>query len=691
MKQELYIDGNAVDLNENTQITIELRTNLFQDISKIAANRTYTIKLPKTVHNCRILGNADNTHVDSPFPYEKHTADYFRNGVQLIENGTLYLLSSTDTFEVSIVWGVNAALQSVFNDGLMLNEMPEGTDVLNYSRYNMMKLWSGRNENYGYFVCNYLDYPDKLKDRNWMEPYLSSHAFADFPDMGYLLPCARMRWVLNKIETLYGITFQMSEEAGQLVDDMLIPLTGQKGSDLSLNNTMFAAINADSEMINSNRGVELTPTGTSVLLEDSNTNKTRYKVVQDCKANASINLTAKVRTNAYMRLATVMAAYHNDAIYNRLIVYHTSSYAYERDVYVARGPIVIKDEDGFVVDPFNYTDTNCDDYTINILADLNDLELKQGDYVGGITMMIGDYYAGDTMTGVNQFIIYDLTFVLNFVEIEKVVYGMKYPIVINLPEIKILDLLKYVAFMTGTYPQMVKGDSVTFIPIETVWNNKTNSVDWSHKLIHHDKHRKPAEVQYRLDGWAKRNIYKYKDNDEVKKGVSDGVIEIADDTLDTERNAYEFPFYASRYNNIPVYGLDDEITEQEADNLLFPSSPQTDDPLTGNAATPRIMYRGFFNIINPQDETQSIDLCMAVFSQKLYAQTSLDAYYKQYIESLKHIHIIIEQVRLTDVELTQFDERKPIYLAQYGRYYAVLKIESNKANIAKVTMFELNI
>ena len=125
MKQELFIDGNAVDLNENTQITIELRTNLFQDISKIAANRTYTIKLPKTVHNCRILGNADNTHVDSPFPYEKHTADYFRNGVQLIENGTLYLLSSTDTFEVSIVWGVNAALQSVFNDGLMLNEMPE--------------------------------------------------------------------------------------------------------------------------------------------------------------------------------------------------------------------------------------------------------------------------------------------------------------------------------------------------------------------------------------------------------------------------------------------------------------------------------------------------------------------------------------------------------------------------------------
>lgn len=690
MKQELYIDGVAVDLNENTQITIELRSNLFQDISKIAANRTYTIKLPKTVHNCRILGNADNTHIDSLFPYERHTADYFRNGVQLIKDGILYLLSSSDAFEVSIVWGVNEALQSVFNDGLMLNEMPEGNDAITYNRYNMMKYWSGQNENYGYFVCNYLDYPDKLKDRNFMEPYLSSHAFADMPSMGYLLPCARMRWVLDKIETLYGITFDMSAEAEQLVNDMLIPLTAQKGSELSLDEARFTAINADSTMVSPNMGVGLEPTSESELLEDSTQNRVRYKVLQDCKANIAINLTAKVRQGANIRLSTIISYLNDRAIYNRFIVYHTTNYAYDRDVYVVRGDIVIKDSFGFTIDPNDYVD-GIDEYTINILGDLNGIELGKDDYIGGVTMEIGDYYAGDTTTGQDKFIIEGLTFVVAFKEIERVVYGLKYPIVVNLPEIKIIDLLKYVAFMTGTYPQMVRGDVVTFIPIETVWNNKANAQDWSNKLIAANAQGKPAEIQYRLDGWAKRNIYKYKDNDEVSEGVGNGVIEIADDTLDTERNAYEFPFYASRYNNIPVYPVDDDATEQEADELLFPPEPQTGDPLTGRGATPRIMYRGFMNIVNPQDETQDIDFAIAVFSQKLWAQTSIDAYYKNYMQSLRHIHIIIEQFRLTDVEITHFDERKPVYLAQYGRYYAVLKIESSKANIAKVTLFELNL
>ena len=55
MTQELYIDGKKVDLG-NSKITLKYISNLFGDITKIAANRSYTIQLPRTDVNEAIFG-----------------------------------------------------------------------------------------------------------------------------------------------------------------------------------------------------------------------------------------------------------------------------------------------------------------------------------------------------------------------------------------------------------------------------------------------------------------------------------------------------------------------------------------------------------------------------------------------------------------------------------------------------------
>lgn len=75
MKNErLYIDGELVDIDGGTQITMSIKSNLFRDVSKIVSNSTYTVKLPKTVRNQKILLHVDLVQNTSIYAYRLHKA-----------------------------------------------------------------------------------------------------------------------------------------------------------------------------------------------------------------------------------------------------------------------------------------------------------------------------------------------------------------------------------------------------------------------------------------------------------------------------------------------------------------------------------------------------------------------------------------------------------------------------------------
>ena len=101
MEERLYIDNQLVDLGSSNNITLDIKSNLFRDVSKLSSNTTYTVKLPKTVRNMMILGQAEVVQSLDTFPYNMHTARYFRNGVEVIKNGRTSVLSVTnEAFEI---------------------------------------------------------------------------------------------------------------------------------------------------------------------------------------------------------------------------------------------------------------------------------------------------------------------------------------------------------------------------------------------------------------------------------------------------------------------------------------------------------------------------------------------------------------------------------------------------------------
>ena len=71
-------------------------------------------------------------------------------------------------------------------------------------------------------------------------------------------------------------------------------------------------------------------------------------------------------------------------------------------------------------------------------------------------------------------------------------------------------------------------------------------------------------------------------------------------------------------------------------------------------------------------------------------QNIFDTKYKQLAASIAKAHVITERLNLSDLDILDFDETKPVYLAQYGAYFAVLEIKTTNSGYCEVTMIELN-
>ena len=134
MRQELYFDGIVMDIDESTKIVLQIKSNIFTEISKCVGNRTYTVQLPKTARNQRILEYGHLPATNSNIPYRYLSARYVRNGIEIFSDGYAYIISAKEKIEVCIVWGTPAVLRAIFSDGLKLNEIADDGKKAPYVR-----------------------------------------------------------------------------------------------------------------------------------------------------------------------------------------------------------------------------------------------------------------------------------------------------------------------------------------------------------------------------------------------------------------------------------------------------------------------------------------------------------------------------------------------------------------------------
>ena len=102
MTEELYINNKRVDMNADTKITLNFKSNILGDISKITSSNSQTISLPKTNHNRNIFDDPTSPSRSSSFPRRKHPARYVKNGVTVIADAYAVLLDCSDKYEIAL-------------------------------------------------------------------------------------------------------------------------------------------------------------------------------------------------------------------------------------------------------------------------------------------------------------------------------------------------------------------------------------------------------------------------------------------------------------------------------------------------------------------------------------------------------------------------------------------------------------
>lgn len=255
---------------------------------------------------------------------------------------------------------------------------------------------------------------------------------------------------------------------------------------------------------------------------------------------------------------------------------------------------------------------------------------------------------------------------------DEVPYGGNFPIGKNLPDIKVTDFLKCICILTSTFPsQRFIGGTLTFADIVSLWEAKAQAVDWTKKLIPSEACNHPRQTDFSVEDYCQHNIYKWKEDDTVYQ-QHDADMEIDNKTLEYTQDVCTLPFAATDGNRIPIY-------EWESKQSTFGRTTITRQVATKYKACKDRIVNLTKNDAGYAELAFNIDL-QDIFDNKL----------KKLRKTIANPHQITERFNLSDLEILNFDETKPVYLAQYGAYFAVLEVKTTSSGYCEVTMIELN-
>ena len=651
MNEQLYINGILMDVDGELDITLVFKSNIFNDVDKIETNSSKTISLPRTANNMMAIDYAGMAGSETAFPYTTHEAAYYRNGV-LIVDGKAILLAIRDKIEIAIMWGAYKKIEGLLKSKMKLNELTSNA-ALPYLKDNPLISFDEISQ--GYFYAEY-DGNSVAEDDAWLSTMIlynptnpfSGNIVKETPQnkekvnnsgtLSWGAPTVTADWLLSLIEEETGVDIQFPERAKKFISTLAIPLTSNKANELSIDAVFVAHIMPQQEV--ESGYVDLFVTDSYLSFFEGIEVGKRYKSL---KAKKDVEVEVEVVMN--------YKDFSND----------------EEDKYFIASLLEVNgypySVGGAIIGGVPFTSNTIDEasqkykdeenaYNVTIKGK-GAISLKEGDE---LKIYLGD---GNSPT---QLMGGEIRVYLKPSDI--VESGMNFPIAINLPDITIVDFLKCMFFLSGVSVKQISDDGKLPLFLCNDVKDYGFAQDWTRKLVSID------ETVFDDGDMAQKNHYRWEE-DETVKGNYDYTLTIDNKTLAEERDAYTLPFAASDGNRVPVNKWEDE----ESVNVDQPEFVEV---------TPRLMtmYPKRYELEYPEyvDNTYlrfDIDL-----GQILKEKHPL-------ISSPNRFLQIKATVRMNDIDLLNFDETKPIYLAQTGAYYAVKELQANSKGNATATLIKI--
>lgn len=632
MREELIINGQHCDLGEGTGITLEYVSNLLNEPGKISLSHSYTIKLPRTANNARILDLPELPAHESSMARRYLPVNYYRNGINLIgDNAHAYLTSATDEqYELVLIWDDIPELRTLSESEATINDLPD-LPVLN---------WVGNS--YG------------VDDNGALfAKYASSNAPKDTEAVNDLIhPCMRMYSLMERIldtvnvpyryhtlqkdphgrpvivKPLYNVMVlaapshkpneEMNKAAGlQLTNEEPNNKTSwwfeEIGMAFGRENYALNGIDYSNWVSGGGTTVGSSPLGDVV---DSGGNTT-LRGATSCQAilafkfvDPPIDLTGKT-----CQVLAVIGGFP------------------QRSMVLAEVPIIWEPAGFSCYARLSIQlPTGIDTFRLVILGLEPALE----------RLYIAPYGYGNNAV---------LTLYTERERIETSIEN-EFPLGGNLPDLKQWDFIRNFLILSGRIPVPTRG-TLVFWGVKDILN-VTRAVDWTDKI----NAANTVTVRHNLgSSWAQRNLLKFAKNEDNTRDPG-FLLDIADQTLNPERDWAALDFAASLDNTAIHYkSTDNGATYEDVD------------------IEPRIFTF--------DDDTNSLN-----FTPDLYGE-GLKAKYATLQAALEKPVIIEATARLTEIDLATLDLTRPVYLAQYGQYYHILKVQTSENDMCKVELLQL--
>lgn len=620
MTEELYINGETVDIKPDAATTLNYKSNLLGDISKITSSNSQTIQCPKTTRNRKIFDNPGAPAYVSDKRYNRYSARLVRNGIEIVRVGYAVLLSSSETYEIALYWGVMANFQAWVDKAAKLNELT-GTEALTWgANITATSLSQMKSAGYGY-----AKYDCGVSNTN----------------LANIHPSVTAWWILNRIATQAGFTFEIPDKHKLALRGIAIPCLSRNASAAS--NQAEATVSTYPFLQNSNGFWGYSIAGNNgtdkhgVFDPDDNTKIRKV----DGATKVIISIIDKSGSQLRMTLYSNDSGAFPSRVYVRATQYNDNSET-TTQIAVSIGSSAVSSSTGMYAYQKTY-----------YFADINE-ELLWGryDYLrlfphNGSGRIVGSRLGNTKLTITEDF--------------ESIIYPSTYPIPQNLPEISQIDYIKAICGMLGIFavPDPANVNNLKFVSLDTLQENKVQACDWSDKLARSNDDE-PKTTEYKINDYCRNNYFRYKEDDTVSTNA-DGNLKIDSEILDAEKTVITLPFAPSDGSTIRHYELNDDGTAVDA--------VQVKDRIM------RLISDGS-------------GLAMLTFDG-LDFTTLLSKYYSTLSRLLNGVITIAEQVMLDEYDLKSLDYSIPFYLRQYGKFYGIVSIQSTANKACEVKAIQL--
>lgn len=606
MIQELYINGQQVDLDQSTEVVLEYKSNILGDISKIEGSHSYSITLPKTRRNLRILQDPGNPARNADTVRRYLNARYYRNGIDLFGDCRAVILSvSADGIDIALTMQGLRSLAAWSEAGKSIKELyrSESIDWRSVSAYeSMLTMGEG--------IAR-----------------LNIGASVDQVESIFYPPAISLHTLFSKIMSATGIqNYSMPGAVLQDLRQLFVPFIDIIGTRYHLQNAAHAVATGKRE-----------PARDAVHLDFSD-----FDVTPDpngWNTNAEVFRVPEGSDTFLMSLYTMMPAG----------TFKTSGTAYFR---------IMGDDD-------NGRATELYIEPIQVNADGSALL----SYVGTRTLDVAGYIriwveVSNTEAGVHTSD-YENAYTFLF-QGQKAIRDQSLLINRNLPDIKQLDLLKFICTYYGLAIVPVGIDGLSFVPYSVLAANKAGAVDWSDKLIGENTESQRGTVGFALSDFAQVNTISWTEDDGLGYTPLKGTLNVEDSTLADSKELVKLPFAASYRDNYPIFSAEYDDEEETYD-------------VTVNSLKPRI-----FRLLD-QDGSAAL-----FFTGDLALPSRIQEYYKEYQDIIRQPITQTVNCRLDERDLKNLDFTRPVYFQQFGQYYAVESVRtSNNTDICEIRIIQI--